>query len=74
LKLKTLAHNIIQFWAGILDLKFRIVFWNICFGVERFEKRITLSEKKPPLRAAIYLVNSLVKKVRLWVNSHVSQE
>ena len=32
------------FLAGILNFKFRIVFWNIFFW--RFEKRIALSEKK----------------------------
>ena len=34
-------------WAGNLNFKLRIVFWNIFFW--RFEKQITLSEKKPPL-------------------------
>ena len=34
-------------WSGILNFKFRIVFWNIFFG--RFEKRIAFSEKKTPL-------------------------
>ena len=33
--------------AGNLNFKLRIVFWNIFFW--RFEKRIALSEKKPPL-------------------------
>ena len=33
--------------AGNLNFKLRIVFWNIFFW--RFEKRITLSKKKPPL-------------------------
>ena len=32
LKFKIPAHNIILFWAGILNFKFRIVFWNIFFG------------------------------------------
>mgnify|MGYP007048365776 CR=1 FL=1 len=50
LKFKIPAHNIILLWAGILNFKFRIVFWNIFFWeIGRFEKQITLSEKKPPL-------------------------
>ena len=34
-------------WAWNLDFKFRIVFWNVFFflEIERFEKRITLTEK-----------------------------
>ena len=47
LKFNIPAHNIILLWAGILNFKFRIVFWNIFLG--RFEKQITLSEIKPPL-------------------------
>ena len=35
--------------GGNLNFKFRIVIWNIFFW--RFEKRIALSEKKPPLEA-----------------------
>ena len=31
LKFKILAHNSIMLWAGILNFKFRIVFWNIFF-------------------------------------------
>ena len=31
LKLKIPAHNSIMLWAGILNLKSRIVFWNIFF-------------------------------------------
>ena len=31
LKFKTPAHNSIMLWAGILNFKFRIVFWNIFF-------------------------------------------
>ena len=35
--------------VGILNFKFRIVFWNNFWGViGRFEKRITISENKPP--------------------------
>ena len=32
MKFKIPAHNIIILWAGILNFKFRIVFWNIFFG------------------------------------------
>ena len=32
LKFKIPAHNSIMLWAGILNFKFRIVFWNISFG------------------------------------------
>ena len=50
LKLKISAHNIILFWSGILNFKFKIVFWNIFFSrFEDLKKRIALSEKKPPL-------------------------
>ena len=50
LKFKISAHNIILLWAGILNFKSRIVFWNIFFGIfGDLKKRITLSEKKPPL-------------------------
>ena len=31
LKFKIPAHNIILLWVGILNFKFRIVFWNISF-------------------------------------------
>ena len=31
MKFKIPAHNIILFWAGILNFKFKIVFWNIFF-------------------------------------------
>ena len=34
-------------WAGISNFRFRIVIWSNLFW--RFEKRISLSEKKPPL-------------------------
>ena len=34
-------------WAGISNFKFKIVIWSNLFW--RFEKRISLSEKKPPL-------------------------
>ena len=38
LKFKIPAHNIILLWAGILNFKFRIVFWNIFFvQIWRFE-------------------------------------
>ena len=50
LKFKIPAYNSIMLWPGILNFKFRIVFWNIFFW--RFgdlKKRIALSEKKPPL-------------------------
>ena len=43
LKFKIPALNSILLWAGILNFKFRIVFWIIFFW--RFEKRIALSEK-----------------------------
>ena len=32
-----------------LDFKLKVVFWNIFFEIWRSEKRIALSEKKPPL-------------------------
>ena len=45
LKFKILANNIILLWAGILNVKFRIVF-GIYFGeIGRFEERIALSAK-----------------------------
>ena len=50
LKFKIPAHNIILFWAGILNFKFKKVFWNIFFfEIWRSKKQIALSEKKPPL-------------------------
>ena len=49
LKFKIPAHNSIMLWAGILNFKFRIVFWNIFLEIGRFEKRIALSEKETPL-------------------------
>ena len=48
LTFKIPAHNILLLLAGILNFKFRIVFWEIW----RFEKRIALSERKPPLGIA----------------------
>ena len=48
LKSKIPAHNSIILWAGILNFRFRIVIWNIFLEIWRFEKRIVLSEKKPP--------------------------
>ena len=42
--------NTLLLLAGNLNFKFRIVFWNIFFlEIWSFEKRIALSEKKPPL-------------------------
>mgnify|MGYP007022731055 CR=1 FL=1 len=42
-KFKIPAQNSIMLWAGILNFKFRTVFWNIFFlEIWRFEKRITL--------------------------------
>ena len=32
LKFKIPNHNSIMLWAGILNFKFRIVFWNMFFG------------------------------------------
>ena len=52
LKFKFPANNSKVFLAGNLNFKFRIVFWNIFFW--RFEKRITLSEKTPPLPPHTY--------------------
>ena len=50
MKFKFPANNSILKLAGNLDLKFRIVFWNILiFEILRFEKQIALSERKPPL-------------------------
>ena len=45
MKFKIPAYNSIVLWAGILNFKCRIVFWNLFFW--RFG--ITLSEEKPPL-------------------------
>ena len=51
MKYKIRAHFNSMLWTGILNFKVRIVFWNIFFlEIRSFEKRITLSEKKPPLR------------------------
>ena len=51
LKFKFPAYNTLLLLAGNLNFKFRIVFWNISFlEIWRFEKRIALSEKKPPLQ------------------------
>ena len=44
-------------WAGILNFKFKIVFWNIFFS--RFgdlKKQIAHSEKKPPLEREILVI------------------
>ena len=61
LKFKIPAHNIILIWAGILNLKLRTVFWNIFFWeAGRFEKRIALSEKKPPLE---YFLNDITFQI-----------
>ena len=47
LKFKFPTNNSKVFLEGNLNFKLRIVFWNIFFW--RFEKRISLSEKKAPL-------------------------
>ena len=39
--------------VGNLHFKFRIVIWNVFFL--RFEKHISLSEKKPPLGVKLYV-------------------
>ena len=39
----------LQIWAGISNLKLRIVFLIIFWEIGRFEKRISLSENKAPL-------------------------
>ena len=50
LKFEFPANNSILQLAGNLNLKLRIVLWNIfILDIWRFEKRNTLSEKKPPL-------------------------
>ena len=46
-KLSWAWNDSIMLWAGILNFKFRIVVWNIFLEIGRFEKQITLSEKKP---------------------------
>ena len=58
LELKFPANNTLLFLAGNSNFKFKIVFWNIFFfEILRFEKHITLSEKKPPLETFMwYLV------------------
>ena len=56
LKFKFPANNSKVFLAGSLNFKFSIVFWNIFFW--RFEKRIGLSEKEPPL--GIHLCSLLI--------------
>ena len=43
------SKNTLLLLAGNLNFKFRIVFWNFFLEVWIFEKRIALSEKKPPL-------------------------
>ena len=65
LKFKIPAHSIILLWAGILNFKFRIVFWNI-FSLEiwRFEKCIALSENKPPL-VKLHICKTFLPKARL---------
>ena len=52
LKFKIPAQNSIMLWAGILNFKFRIVFWNILLG--DLKKQIALSEKKPPLMITVH--------------------
>ena len=45
--------------AGNLNFKLRIVFWNIFFlEIWTFKKRITLSEKKPPLKTHFFSIFS----------------
>ena len=51
-------------WAGILNFKFKIVFWNIFFSeIWRPKKRIALSEKKPPL-TELFNSQAILTKVR----------
>jgi hypothetical protein len=62
LKFKIPAHNIILFWAGILNFKLRIVFWNIFFwwiGDLKNESHFLI--KKPPL-----VVTLDFKLIRTW--------
>jgi hypothetical protein len=40
--------------GGILNFKFRIVFWNGFFG--RFEKRIAFLEKNTPLDKEVFKI------------------
>ena len=48
--------NALLLLAGNLNFMLRIVFWNIFFfEIWRSEKRIALSEKKPPLAYALML-------------------
>ena len=49
LKFKFPAKNTLLLLARNLNFKLRIVFWIFFLEIWRFEKRITLSEKKPPL-------------------------
>ena len=49
LKSKFPANNSKVLLAGNLNFKLRIDFWNFFFEIWRSEKRIALSEKKPPL-------------------------
>ena len=52
LKFKFPAKNTLLLLAGNLNFKLRIVFCIFFFEIWKFEKRITLSEKKPPLEAS----------------------
>ena len=54
LKFEIPAHNSIMLWARILNFKSRIVFWILFLEIWRFEKRIALSEKKPPLVCVVH--------------------
>ena len=50
LEIQNSRHIKLLLWVGILNFQFRIVFRNIFWEeIWRFEKRIPLSEKKPPL-------------------------
>ena len=54
----------LQIWAGISNLKLRIVFLIIFWEIGRFEKRISLSENKAPL-------GSGQKRSKLCPRSHL---
>ena len=67
LKFKFPANNTLLLLAGNLNFKLRIVFWNICFEIWRSEKRIALSEKKPPLASKNWL-NQKIKGPQIASN------
>ena len=50
LKFKILANNIILLWAGILNVKFRIVFWKFFFGDWKILKNESNFMKKNTFR------------------------